>query len=69
MPFAGIFGAQNAEVGGEFHQPLLVAGSELDVGDGLVGFVHRVDGEVGNAIDLHVGANVAEGLAIGKWFL
>ena len=64
-----VVGAQDAEVGGELDESLLIAGRELDVGDGLVGRMHGVDGEVGDAIDLGVGANVAEGLAVGEGFL
>lgn len=64
-----IFGAQDAEVGGELHQPLLVARRELDVGDGLVCLMQRVDDEVSNAVDLRVRASIAERLAAGERFL
>ena len=46
--------------------PCSLRGSELDVGDGLVGGVQRVDSELSNAVNLRVGAHVAEGLATGE---
>ena len=60
---------QQCKVRREADTPLGVRGREADIGNGRVDPGVRVYGKVGGALQLPVGASIAEGLPIGVWGL
>ena len=66
VAFAWIVRAEDAKVRAELDLALGIARGQLDIGDGLVGRMERVNGKVSCPVYLRVRACGAEGLSIGK---
>ena len=61
-----VFGLQDAEVGDAVRPAGGIPGSQLQVGDDLVGRVVGVNCQVNQAVYLQIGAGLAEILPVGK---
>ena len=66
IPAGRVHGPQESEIRRKLHQAVSVSRGQADVGDRLVGVIGGIDSEVDSAVQLLVGAHVAEGPASGE---
>ena len=66
VALSGVVRVEDAEVGVELHQPVGIARGQLDVGNGLVGRMKRVNGKVRRPVNLRILARFTKRLPAGK---